>query len=216
MSQIQNHFIEIVNKQLFRDAAEKVVFLLAFYQNIKGKNDSASHLIPVTEQLIYKISNTQVINPTQYDNLYADVLNSIKSVIAEIEKLTNIDSVWEQFQSTNSKIKRYILDENLAVCDNIFTKDGHNIAFYFAFEDRYFEYDEKVFVQNPACFYMEDREVLAVTDRAQGLLTLEDYIAIADKHPTDAIKVFDNQTKIDILSGKQNNLLKGKTGDWFW
>jgi hypothetical protein len=208
MTNIQNHFIEIINKQLFRDAAEKAIFLLALYQNKETKNEKAIKLINDSEQLIYRISNTQVINPMQYDNLYADVLNSIKSVITETEKLPNINQVWEQFQTNDSKIERYILNENFAVCNNIFTKDGHNIAFCFAFENRYFEYDEKVFVQNPAYFYLEDREVLAVTDRAQGLLTLEEYLLIAKNHPTDAIEIKDPQSNTVYSTGEKS--------DWYW
>jgi hypothetical protein len=216
MTNIQNHFIEIINKQLFRDAAEKAIFLLALYQNKETKNEKAIKLINDSEQLIYRISNTQVINPMQYDNLYADVLNSIKSVITETEKLPNINQVWEQFQTNDSKIERYILNENIAVCNNIFTKDGHNIAFCFAFEDRYFEYDEQVFILNPACFYMENREVLAVADRAQGLLSLENYLTIAKKHPTDAISIIDNKTRLDIISGQKSDLMEGDKMDWYW
>jgi len=216
MSQIESHFVEIINKQLFRDAAEKAIFLCAFYQNKAEKNEIAAQLIIDAEQLIHRITNTQVINPMQFDNLYADVLNSIKSIILETEKLRDIGTIWKQFQSDASHINRSILNENISICDNIFTKDGYNIAFCFNMEDRYFAYDEKVFVQNPACFYMEDREVLAVTDRAQGLLSLEDYLSVAKKHPTDAIIIIDNQTQTDIISGKKSDLLESEKDIWYW
>ena len=130
--------------------------------------------------------------------------------------LTDFQDFFQDFQKSKQKIERVISGGYIALCNNIYTKNGIKIAFAFNFEDRKPEYDNKIVSQYPDYFYLEDNEVLAVKNSAQYQLNLEEYIQKAKNHPTDAIDIIVVDTQKSCLTNKQATAFEQDFEDWYW
>lgn len=142
MKSLTELLTEIINTQKFRDAVGELEKMLAEFAEISKQNKNEVELVlELTSSIKNHISNTQVINPMQYDALYAYVKqNTLKAA----DKAMNIKGFSEYYQhinkrveqefsdelhQTNNKIERGISGGYCAVCDKIITNDGKTIAF---------------------------------------------------------------------------------------
>jgi hypothetical protein len=217
MNSIHEKISRIIDEQKFYDAAESLENIVkAYKKTVPGHEETGSDIIKNLIDEKERIRNTHVINPMQYDELYASVKNTLNSFLDKITQLPGFNDFYNSQDQTQNSLKRYIVGERLAICDHIRTKENLRIAFAFNFEDFYPEYDRSVVDRYPDFFYLEDSEVLAVKDEIDLQLSLNEFIEIAKDHPTGAINIYDSETGTGYLTNKPVPFLNESTEDWYW
>jgi hypothetical protein len=214
MKNLKDRIIEIINDQKFFDAAQFIENkILDFSVNCPNQEETVQNLISQIKAIKNKISTTQVINPQQYDDLYAYVYNNVTKVVDEA---LNIPDFKKNYNQNLPEIKRVIIGGNCALCMQLFTKDNIEICFSFDFEALYPEYEQSLVKKYPDCFYLEDNEVLSVKSSAQYGYNLQHYLKIAQDHPLNSIDIINSKTKISYITNNNSTIFEQHFEEWYW
>jgi len=214
---LKDYIRYLVDQNRFYDAADALVsFSLELSGVVPGKQMLIQDVAARARECREMARTAHVINPAQLDDLYAHVLHTLENLCITLCLNTPAD---RYFLEENSVVPlvRFIAHGHCAVSTPVLTADGLLVAFVFDFESRYHDYDRMLVELNPQVFYLENDEVVAVTDCAQRVQPAGFYIECARQHPSGAIDVCDCVHRLSLVSGEPVDVLLTPDAEpWYW
>lgn len=215
---ILNDYIRyLVDQNRFYNAADALVsFALELSGVVPGKQTLIQEIAARAQECRERARTAHVINPAQLDDLYAYVRNTLEPLCANLCADIAADHYFLNGQC-NVPVERTVAHRRYAVCAPVLTTDARLLAFVFDCESRYHDYDRMLVGLNPQVFYLEDDEVVAVTDCAQRVQSAAFFIECARQHPAGAIDVCDCTTRQSLVTAEPVDVLLTPDAEpWYW